>query len=132
MIAYHPGRKERLGIIVKSRTRSPGTEATGVNLFQEAKHDRQKLLKACEAFSCDPWIAVYVECDAYADLFLTSLKNYDKNTKSGNAVYAWSMNKKRLKQYEIDPEVKHVRIEFKALNWWRSADSEEFHSSVRR
>jgi len=36
--------------------------------------------EACESFSCAPWIAVYVECDTYAELFLTSLNNYDKYT----------------------------------------------------
>lgn len=126
VIAYHPIRKQRIGITVKSRTRSFGTEATGVNLFREAKNDRKKLLNACNAFNCDPWIAVYVECDTYADLFLTSLRNYDNHTRSGKAVYAWAMNRKRMKQYETDSEVKHVRIDFKALNWWKGdvSDSE--------
>lgn len=119
VIAYHPGRKQRLGITVKSRTRLFGKEATGVNLFRETKNDRQKLLKACEAFNCNPWVAVYVECDAYADLFLTSLENYDHYTNSGKKVYAWAMNKKWMKQYETNSEVKHVRIDFNASNWWK-------------
>ena len=75
LIAYHPRRDQRLGITVKARTRLPGTEKGSVYLFREAKNDhersdRQKLLDACKAFSCEPWIAVYAECDAHADLFL--------------------------------------------------------------
>jgi hypothetical protein len=119
VIAYHPRTRKRLGITVKSRTRSPGTEAGSVYLFREVKSDRQKLLDACEAFSCDPWIAVYAECDTHADLFLTSLANYDKKYRMrGKAVDGWAMTEKRTKEYEVDPEVKHIRIEFRAENWW--------------
>ncbi len=81
LIAYNPHTKQRLGITVKSRTRSSGTETGSVYLFREAKKDRQKLADACEAFQCEPWIAVYVECDDDAHLFLTSLANYDRKYK---------------------------------------------------
>jgi hypothetical protein len=122
VIAYHPPTKQRLGITVKSRTRKPGTETDSVNLFQKAKDDRQKLLDACEAFSCEPWIAVYAECDTRADLFLTSLENYDKRygTRGENAIDGWRMTAKLLKEYESDPEVRHIRLDFKAGNWWNN------------
>jgi hypothetical protein len=105
---------------VKSRTRKPGTETDSVNLFQGAKDDRRKLLDACEAFGCEPWIGVYAECDARADLFLTSLENYDRRygTRGENAIDGWKMTEKLVKEYESDPEVRHIRIDFEAGNWW--------------
>jgi len=121
IIAYNPLTKQRLGITVKSRTRSVGKEETPVNLFSYRKErdDRQKLLDACEAFACEPWIAVYVETLNSADVYLTSLKNYDEKYrgKEGKTIDKWKMRKKDKEQYEKDPEVKHIRIYFEAENW---------------
>jgi len=82
IVAYNPRTKKRLGITVKSRTRNIGKEATQVNIFsyREGKNDRQKLIDACVSFDCEPWIAVYVETVQSADLYLTSLSNYDLKT----------------------------------------------------
>jgi hypothetical protein len=119
VIAYNPRTGQKLGITVKSRTRSPGTETESVYLLREAKSDRQKLLDACTAFGCDPWVAVYVECENRADLFLTSLANYDKRYKvRGKAIDGWAMTEKHTTEYAADREVKHIRIEFKDENWW--------------
>ena|ERR1700726_2744887 len=122
VIAYLPHTQQRLGITVKSRTRKPGTETDSVNLFQKAKQDREKLLDACTAFNCEPWIAVYAECDMRADLFLTSLQNYDNRygTRGENAIDGWRMTEKSVREYEADPEVKHIIIEFKAKDWWNN------------
>jgi len=62
IIAYNKLSEERLGITVKSRTRTPKTEDTPVNLFsyQRGKDEQQKLIEACKSFACEPWIAVYV------------------------------------------------------------------------
>lgn len=121
IIAYNPSIKRRFGITVKSRTRSIGTEETEVNIFsyQKEKNDRQKLLDACEAFACEPWIAVYVETLESADVYLTSLKNYDEKYRGreGKAVDGWKMRKKHREQYEKDFDVKNIRIEFRAINW---------------
>ena len=121
VIAYNPRTNQRLGITVKSRTRTSGTEAGSVYMFREAKKDRQKLVDACKAFHCDPWIAAYVECDEFADLFLTSLANYDrKYRKEKRAVDGWGMTKKHTSAYAADTEVKHIHITFKseADKWW--------------
>src|SRR5258708_37212280 len=63
VIAYHRSTGRRLGITVKSRTRGAGRESASVNIFFNRKGpgDRAKLLEACTAFACEPWVAVYVE-----------------------------------------------------------------------
>jgi Holliday junction resolvase len=121
IIAYNPKTKRRFGITVKSRTRNIGKEKTKVNIFsyQKRKNDRQKLLNACNAFSCEPWIAVYVETSEFADVYLTSLKNYDDKYRGrvGKAIDDWGMGTKNKEGYERDHNVKHIRIEFHATNW---------------
>jgi hypothetical protein len=121
VIAYHPATKKRLGISVKSRTRNIGKENTHVNMlsYQKGKNDRQKLLNACEAFGCDPWLAVYVETSESADLFLTSLGHYDDKYRGreGRALDDWKMGKKYTDEYDKDMEVKHVRMAFRTTNW---------------
>ena len=120
VIAYDPRTNRRLGITVKSRTRLPETERGSIYVFREKRKDRQKLLDACKAFNCDPWIAVYAECDTHADLFLTSVTNYDKNYRlPKKMVDGWGMTEKWRNRYAADSEVKHINIEFKAVNWWK-------------
>lgn len=119
IIAYNPLTKKRLGISVKSRTRSPNTEEESVTIFK--KNDRQKLLNACKAFACEPWIAIYVETLKFADIYLTSLENYDlKYRREGTTTEQWKMRKKDKETYEKDPYINHIRVEFKETNWeWK-------------
>jgi len=69
-------------------------------------------------FECEPWIAVYVETPTYADLYLTSLENYDKRYRGQEkTIETWKMSKKYKEQYEKDRKVKHIHLEFEATNW---------------
>ena len=120
IIAYDPRRGQRLGITVKSRTRTAGTEASAVNVFsyQKSKNDRQKVLSACKAFGCEPWVAVYVETTNRADVFLTALANYDAQYRRvGRALDVWKMGPKHRQKYASDPGVKHVGIVFDGGRW---------------
>ena len=121
LVAYHPATNQRLGITVKSRTRPKGKEATAVNLlsYRKGKDDRRKVFDACAAFACEPWIAVYVETTVSADIYLTSLSNYDKRYRSRKNLTTdtWKMRPKDLLLYEADPKVKHIRVEFRADSW---------------
>lgn len=122
IVAYDPRTQQRLGITVKSRTRDVGKEEASVNIlsYQKRKDDRRKLLDACEAFACAPWIAVYVETAENADVYLTSLGNYDSKYrgKEGKAIDDWKMGKQYRYRYDEDPDVKHIRIGFQVGNWW--------------
>lgn len=121
ILAYNPSTKQRIGITVKSRTRNIGKENTKVNIFsyQKGKNDRKKLLDACKAFACEPWIAVYVETSESADIYLTSLKNYDEKYRGrkGKTIDDWKMRRKDKELYTKDQGVKHIGIEFQATNW---------------
>jgi hypothetical protein len=121
LIAFNPNTSERLGITVKSRTRNVGKEATNVNIFsyRKGKNDRQKLIDACISFSCVPWIAIYVETAQSADLYLTSLENYDRKYKGTKeqVLNTWKMSPKYRALYEQDRELKHIRVDFKLTGW---------------
>lgn len=118
LIAYDPRSKTRLGITVRSRTRGPGKERDPVNLFDP--DDRQKIREACESFACEPWIAVYVETTEYADLYFTSLQNYDSRYRSvGTIGDDWKMSQKYIKSYDEDANLMHLHMKFEVRNWFR-------------
>ena len=118
VIAYNRAANKRLGVSVKSRTRSVGKEDTSVTILR--KDDREQLERACQSFGCEPWMAVYVETSGSADLYLTSLENFDQKYrgKTGAATDRWGMKKKHTDRYDEDPNVKHIRIEFRHTYWW--------------
>ena len=118
IIAYHKKMEKRIGITVKSRTRNEGTEKTSVTIFSK-ESDRQKVLDACEAFGCEPWIGIYVEMLDSAEVYLLSLDHYDKRYRfEGNTSTAsWKMKEKDKKKYSEDPEVKRIIISFSEKNW---------------
>ena len=121
IVAYNPKTCQRLGVSVKSRTRIKGRETSSVNIFsyRKGKNDRQKALDACKAFACEPWIAIYVESNDTADLFLLSLDHYDKNYRgnANRAIDDWKMGEKYRKRYESDPNTKHIRMDFSRNSW---------------
>ncbi len=118
--AYSPSTERRLGITLKSMTRPAGREVDSVIIFRKHRRDREKLRDACDAFACEPWIAVYVEVTSSADLYLTSLKNYDGKYrgKERRASEDWKMTESQKREYAGDSEVKHIQIEFHDDSWW--------------
>lgn len=112
----------RIGITVKARTRDRiEREKAPVNLFR--LEDRKKLTGGCDAFDCDPWLAIYVEATQFADLYLVSLDHYESAYGAvGRVLYSWKMATRRQEVYASDPEVKHVRIEFTSTNRWPGRD----------
>jgi Holliday junction resolvase-like predicted endonuclease len=118
IIAYHRESKRRIGVTVKSRTRKPGTETTSVNLFIRKRKDWKKIQEACEDFKCEPWIAVYVEAKESADLYLTSLANYDAKYRIGKkAIDDWKMSESYLQRYASDAKVHHIHLKFENRHW---------------
>ncbi|MCC7175171.1 MAG: hypothetical protein IT159_08240 [Bryobacterales bacterium] len=121
VVAFNPATGDRLGITVKARTRRRGQENSSVNLFdyRRGKDDRRATMAACAAFACRPWIAVYVETAGEADLYLTSLENYDwkYRRRIDRKVDDWKMTQKDRDAYASDPAVKHVHLAFEARNW---------------
>jgi Holliday junction resolvase-like predicted endonuclease len=120
IIAFHPLTTERYGISVKARTRARGKETETVTIFSR-REDRQKIVKACEAFNCVPWIAIYVETTNDADLYITSLKNFEEKYCKNNGLetISWKMNFKDKQLYKSDLDIKNIHIDFSTNSWWK-------------
>lgn len=127
VIAYHRKTERRLGITVKSRTRGTGKETECVNVFfnQTVPRDRAKLLAACKAFACEPWLAIYVETAKSAELYLTSLEHYDQTYCLSKvcAIDTWKMGKRHKRAYDTDKNVQHICVEFRVTNWTFAAQN---------
>ena len=129
IVAYRPSTGQRLGITVKSTTRLSGKENDSVNVlsYRAGNSDREKVLQACSAFACEPWMAVYVETTDFAQVYLTSLEHFDRKyrRKAARTVDAWMMGPRDREAYAEDPDVKHIRIDFRATNWsWERQERE--------
>lgn len=117
IIAFDPLEKTRLGISVKSRTRNIGTEKTHVTIFR--KDGKQKLTDACSAFSCEPWIAVYVETADSADIYMATLDHYLENYGNPKASQiSWKMSDSNKQRYRNDKNVFHLHVDFTPIQWW--------------
>lgn len=119
IVAYNPANKQRLGISVKARTRFPGTETSDVRLFPRGDSDREKLLDACVAFGCEPWLGVYVEATKGGNLYLASLRDFDSmyTAMAGRPCRAWRMTSRYTNAYSANANVCHVKISVDASNW---------------
>lgn len=115
IVAYNRSNQQRIGITVKSRTRTAGKEGESVNLFDET--DYKKIIDACKFFACEPWIGVYVEETERADLFLTSLQNYMEKYSRKAKIHDWKMTAAYRRMYEEDSSIKHIAIDFHPINW---------------
>jgi hypothetical protein len=128
LVAYHKAKKTRMGITVKARTRVRGKEDESVNLFRNGKkNDREKVVAACVAFSCEPWIGIYIEHSKAADVFLLSLAHYEQKYKTvGKVIDDWKMSPRHLKMYQEDAAVSHIHLEFNTERWqWGPAPEEK-------
>jgi len=115
IVAYNPSNQQRIGITVKSRTRTIGKEDESVNLFDE--RDYKKIIDACKFFACEPWIGVHAEETKRADMFLTSLQNYMEKYSRKVKTHDWKMTAAYRKMYEEDSRIKHIAIDFHPVNW---------------
>ncbi|MFZ1978347.1 MAG: hypothetical protein WAV76_10370 [Bacteroidota bacterium] len=101
LIARNPHKKEVMGISVKSRTRTEGTESDVVNIpidnFEKAKN-------ACHAFGCVPYFAIVVDAGEIIRGFVLSMDHLLKISPPTNQASYWKMNTKHLEKYRNDSE----------------------------
>ena len=119
IIAYNPSTKQRLGISVKSRTRTVGKEGVPLGFFKEVERERKLVFDACNAFHCEPWIGIYIETIEGGDLFLFSYYHYKRKykTEKEKVSNSWKMSKDYQERYKKDKDVKHIRYDFQLNNW---------------
>jgi Holliday junction resolvase-like predicted endonuclease len=116
LIAKHPQRSERMGISVKSRSRTPGLEKSSVRID---KDHVTKCEEACANFGCIPYFAVVVDGDKKIEAFIAPKDRFLKYaTTSGRKSYSWKMRAAWKEKYEADPRVVCFQMTYSFGNWF--------------
>jgi len=115
ILARNPNKNEIMGISVKSRSRNEGTEGTYVSIPNE-NFDKAK--RACKSFNCIPYFAIVVDEECKIRVFLLSMEELLKIHPPRNRVSAWTMGKKRIKEYYSNPNIKIFEFSYKTHRWW--------------
>ncbi len=110
LIARRPRGEEVLGISVKSRSRTQGTENVSVNLLRK---DDQKVMAACDAFHCIPYVAVVVDQGSMVRGYLTTLR-HARDLSPGQS---WRMSPSMLQRYKEDPDIDSFELASRAGDW---------------
>ena len=115
LIARNPHNDEVMGISVKSRTRSAGTEEEAINIPNE---QFEKAKKACQAFKCVPYFALVADTADLIYVFVISMSHLLELFPVGARVCSWKMTQKALLQYGADPEIKVFALHSETRSWW--------------
>jgi len=116
IIARNPNNKELMGISVKSRSRTVGTERDVIRIGRD---QFETLERACSAFACIPYLAIVVDAATTITVFIVSARHFLEHLTPGATGGAyWKMTAAALKQYERDPEVRSFRFSAETVRWW--------------
>ncbi len=115
IIARNPHTQEVMGISVKSRSRSEGSEAEYVSIPNE-NFDKAEV--ACAAFGCVPYFAVVVDAGDTIRGFVLSMRHLLSIAPKGKTAYGWKMTESYLKKYAEDPEIQSFEFQTRTKRWW--------------
>jgi hypothetical protein len=117
LIASHPHTAKWLGISVKSRSRNPGTEKTGLIINAG---DYAKAKEACVRFRCELYFSIVVDRGSSIFLYLLPGKLLQKKwgTKTGRAY--WRMTESAIEKYRKDRKI--AKFEMQTSSAWGDLD----------
>ena len=116
LIAQHPSTGQRLGISVKCRTRPPGREDVAVNLDRDGW---RALDAACNAFGCEPYIAVVVDGGGRIRCYLAPRDLVNELMPKGRKVPTWKVSGRLAEAYKSDPRVQSFELLEKDTKGWK-------------
>ena len=116
IIARNPHTKELMGVSVKSRTRSAGSEDEFVSIPND---NFEKAQKACDDFGGVPYFAIVVDAGEVIRVFLLSKEHLLQLFPRGKTSSGWKMTEQFLKKYDADPAI--MTFEFCTITkcWWK-------------
>jgi Holliday junction resolvase-like predicted endonuclease len=115
IIARNPNTNEIMGISVKSRSRSEGTEEDYVSIPND---NFFKAEAACKAFGCVPYFAIVVDAADIIHGFILSMDYLLKIFPKGKSASCWKMTESYLKKYVNDPQIWTFEFRTKTTKWW--------------
>jgi len=115
IIARNPHTQEIMGISVKSRSRTTGTEEDYLKI---PNSHIDKVEAACAAFGCVPYFAVVVDAGDIVRGFIVSLNHLLDLFPKRKSASGWRMNNLYLDRYAMDPEIKSFEFNTRTIHWW--------------
>ncbi len=115
IIARNPHTEEVIGISVKSRTRSEGTEEEYVSIPND---NFTKAEAACKAFGCVPYFAIVVDAGDVIRGYILSMAHLLRLFPKGKTASGWKMSKSYIERYSQDPEIKSFVLKTQTTKWW--------------
>jgi Holliday junction resolvase-like predicted endonuclease len=104
IIARRPDSTEVLGISVKCRSRSEERKSAFVRFDRE---DDPKILEACKAFGCTPYVGIVADQGSAVRGFLTSLAH----ARSLSAGQGWLMSAAKVREYKADDAIEFFELQ---------------------
>ncbi len=115
IIAKNPVTKEVMGISVKSRSRTEGTEGTSLSISND---NFEKVDSACKAFGCVPYFAFLIDEDSTIKLYILKKEHLLTIFPKGLAVVDWRMSPEWIQKYKEDKNIVSMEFEYRVNNWW--------------
>jgi len=115
IIARRPNSKEVMGISVKARSRSKGTERASITLKRD---EFKKAAAACKAFRCKLYFAFVVDRGDNTVLYLLPEDVLKKICSLGYGGRYWSMAPAMVELYRQHRKIRWVEFDHKANSWW--------------
>ena len=115
IIARNPHTQEVMGISVKSRSRSGGSEEEYVSIPND---NFTKADTACKAFGCVPYIAIVVDAGETIRGFILPMAHLLEIFPKGKTASGWKMTQRYLEQYAADPQIQTFEFRTKTTKWW--------------
>jgi len=116
VIARNPKNHDLMGISVKSRSRSEGTEHSSVRV----EYDKLKKAKeASAAFGCVPYLAIVVDGASHIRCFIMSFETlYSLYPAARRRNVGWRMTEQALSRYYESPGVMIFEFMTDTKRWW--------------
>ena len=115
IIARNPHVQEVMGISVKSRSRTEGSEDDYVSIPND---NFDKAEAACKAFGCKPYFAVVVDGGETIRAFIVPMQHLLSLFPKGKTSAGWKMKDMYLKQYQLDPNIMCFEFRTNTISWW--------------
>ena len=115
IIARNPHTQEVMGISVKSRSRTEGSEEEYVTIPND---NFEKADAACKTFGCVPYFAVVVDTGDTIRGFILPMARLLAIFPKGKTAAGWKMSDRHLRQYESDPDINTFEFKTKTTKWW--------------
>jgi len=115
LIARNPHTSELIGVSVKSRCRTAGTEGDVIAIPAD---NFQKAISACKAFGCIPYFAIVVDAAGSIRGFILPMSRLLALCPTTGRGSYWRMSPRFLQQCVGDSEIKMFEFQTRTNSWW--------------